>query len=382
MKKKTKIAWKLCGILMCCLAFILAVGCGPSVKIPETQSDTELFEYAKTLYDQENYETALEYFLYVKENFLRSSYAGLTRFYAGQCYVKLEKYDEAIVEYKSFLSFFPGDPNAPEAQFKLGVSLFQLALGPERDQTTVQDALAELRKIAENYPDNEEYIQKAEDFLKKVKDSVANYEYLVARFYRKEKRYKASNNRLLFLMKKYPETVLYDDALFMLAQNYLDLDLREEGKEVLLELLENYPSYEEQEKARKKLLALGETYTPQPVEAPEPVREGVEVPQEEPVAELPKPQEPQHAEASASENALQHIPEGYVVLLRGEQVFINLIREDGIQEGMSLEVSREEQLVGSLRVVEVQEGFSICGIESLEQDMTIFEDDKVRVMRQ
>jgi len=387
MKRQTKNAWGLCGILLCCLALMVPAGCGQSVKIPQDQSDTELFEHAKTLYEQADYATALEYFLYVKENFLRSSYAGLTRFYAGQCYFALEKYDEAIIEYKSFLSFFPGDPNAPEAQYKLGASLFELARGPELDQTTIQESLTEFQKVAENYPGNAEYIQKTEEFLKKVYDRIANYEYLVARFYRKEKHYTASNKRLLSLRKEYPGTSMDDDALFLLAQNYIDLENPDKAKEALLELLTTYPAFEEQERAREKFQDLGGGNIPEPVEMGDAVKEATDprgdVPQEEPLVELPNAQEPQRTETPASsEEELRRIPEGYVVLLRDGQVFINLIHEDGIQEGMLLEVRRGALVVGTLRVVEVQEGFSMCEIESLEQGATIREDDTVRVAGQ
>ena len=386
MKESGKNAWRFCGLLICSLAILLAAGCSQSVKIPESQSDTELFEQAKASYEQGEYKNALAYFLYVKENFLRSDYAGMTRFYAGQCYYELKNYDEAIIEYKSFISFFPSDPNAAEAQFKLGASLLQLARGPEVDQSTVEEAFAELKKVEENYPENEEIVQKTEDLLNRVKDKIANYEYLVARFYRKEKRYRASNSRILFLMKKYPDTSLYDDALFMMAKNYLDLDMREKGKDALLDLLENYPGYEEREKARKQLVSLGENYIPQVAEASAPVSEetqtGQEAPQEEPIAKLPKLPNAQDAEPPVLEDALKDIPEGYVVLLRNEQVFINLIREDGIQEGMSLEVVRGTQTVGMLRIIEVQEGFSIGEIESLDKGMTIQEDDAVRVLNE
>jgi outer membrane protein assembly factor BamD len=384
-EQKKKNAWILSALLMCGLMLIILAGCASSVKIQETQSDTELFEHAKTLYEQGEYKSALEYFLYVKENFLRSNYAGLTRFYAGQCYFDLEKFDEAIVEYRSFLSFFPSDPNAPAAQYKLGASLFELALGPERDQTTIQEALTELQKVAENYPENTEYVQKTEEYLKKVKDRIANYEFLVARFYRKEKRYRASNSRLLFLMKNYPETALYADALHMLALNYLDLDQREEGKDVLVELLEHYPNYEEREKARKKLAALGENYIPQPVEVSDMSTEDSAnrpaLAQEAPIVDLPKPQGTlPPLETPSVEATSTNVPDGYVVLLRDEQVFINLIHEDGIREGMTLEVLRNARRVGTLRVIEVQEGFSIGQIESIEVNMAIREDDTVRVL--
>ena len=136
MKKKNYYTIAHVFFIIICLA--LTSACSSSVNISETQTDSELFEAGKVLFDKQEYKDALQYFLYVKDRFLRSKHAGVTRFYAGECYFNLEEYEEAIIEYKSFLSFFPNDPNAPEAQFKLGVSLLEQARGPERDQRTIK----------------------------------------------------------------------------------------------------------------------------------------------------------------------------------------------------------------------------------------------------
>ncbi len=375
-------------MLLYCLVLIISAGCGgPSMKFQESQSDTELFEHAKTLYEQGEYRSALEYFIYVKENFLRSDYAGLSRFYAGQCYFELEKFDEAVIEYRSFLSFFPNDPNSATAQYRLGVSLFEQALGPDQDQSILQEAFTELLKVAEKYPEDADDVQNAETFLKKVRDRSAEHEYRVARFYRKEKRYKASKNRVLYLMKEYPGTSLYDDALYLLALNYLDLGQKEEGKACLLELLENYPAYEEREKARKRLGDLGEIFIPHSVASSDTAHGNAdtssqeEIPQkEEPIVELSNPETPLSSDSPSGESVGNTALEGYVVLIRDDQVFLNLIREDGVREGMVLEVLRDAKRVGVVRVLEIQEGFSLARIESIESGMTIREDDIVRVL--
>ena len=70
------------------------------------------------------------------------------------------------------------------------------------------------------------------------------------------------------------------------------------------------------------------------------------------------------------------------MLTRDQQVFINLIAEDGIQQGMKLDVYRGQQRVGAIRMIDVQGGFSIGEIESLAPGMTIQEEDRVILSRE
>lgn len=375
MQKKKYYAIAHVFFIVICLALISA--CSSSVKIPETYTDVELFEAGKSSFDQQEYKDALQYFLYVKDRFLRSPYAGVTRFYAGECYFNLEEYEEAIIEYKSFLSFFPNDPNAPEAQFKLGVSLLEQALGPERDQRTIKEAFVELQKVAVNYPDNEEFVEKAENVLHRVKDKIARYEFMVAKFYRREKLYEASNNRLLFLLEKYPESIWKDETLYMLGLNYLNLKETEKAREVFLQLWKEYPEHEESKDIRKKLAALGVSVLPDQEVQTASVQELNPPSEEKPVAKSIDNPPNTVAESPSASTEQQADSEGYIVLRRDNLVFINLIREDGIEEEMLLEVYRGKQLVGTIRVFEIQEGFSIGEIVSLQGGRMIEEDDKV-----
>lgn len=338
------------------LVMFVLIGCGQSVKIPASQTDTEIFEQGKFLFEQGEYGEALDYFLYVKDNFLRSPYAGVTRFYAGECYYEKEQYDDAVIEYKSFLAFFPNDPHAPEAQYKVGASLLTQARDSERDQSSIQEALAELQKVRENYADQGEFVQKAEEKIYIVNERLAQYEFNVAKFYRHEKQYTASNGRLAYLMKHYPQSSLVADALWMQSQNFQKLEQPEGAKEALLRLWENYPGYEKRAEVKKELLDMRITELPTPVTIIEP----------ETQEETRASQQPSHSGT-----------EGYIVLRQDDNVFINLIREDGLKEGMELPVYRGEQTIGTIRVIEIQAGFSIAEIVSHSTDLSIREDDRI-----
>lgn len=333
-----------------CVLFLVTTilsGCGGSLKIMETQTDTELFDQGKRYYEQGDYKKSLQYFLYLKDHFLRSPYAGTTRFYAGESYFALKKYEDAVIEYKSFLSFFPNDPNAAAAQYKLGVCYLNQSLGPDRDQTMIQNALTELQNVRLNYPENEGYAGKAEEKIEETKNKLALHEFVVAEFYRKEKRYTASNHRLTYLMTEYPDSNLYGDAVFTLGLNYLDLEQPEKAKEQFLSFIQHYPENQHVSKAKKQLARLGVTNIPEPVSQTYPLS-----------------QQPSSLE-------------GYVVLKRDNTVFIDLTRDDGIKEGMILEVYRKNTFIGTIRIIEIQEGFSIGEIESLTSNTVIEEEDRV-----
>jgi len=155
-------------------------------------------------------------------------------------------------------------------------------------------------------------------------------------------------------MNNYPRTSLMGDVLWMQGKNFQKLDQPENAKKSLLELWKNYPRYQHIAEARKTLLDLGVTEFPTPA------------------ATMP----PQEAETESSDTSRSGI-EGYIVLRRDNIVFINLIQEDGIREGMKLQVYRGDLALGTIRVTETQEGFSLAEIISQSTEFAIREDDKV-----
>ncbi|GAK50362.1 putative Tetratricopeptide TPR_2 [Candidatus Moduliflexus flocculans] len=350
------------------LIMIGVTACGPSMETPKTLDGTEaeLTKQAQAYYAKGEYEKALGYFLYIKDHFPRGSSAGLSRFYAGECYFALKRYEEAAAEYTSFRDFFPNDPMAAEAQYKLGVSRFKDALGPERDQTDLNEAVVELQTVIDKYPDNAEMVEKAKTKILEVQDKLAEHEYLVARFYRIDGRYEASNARLRYLTEHYTQTDIMPDALLMLGENYLKLKNQEFAKEAFWRVTQEYPSSKSTETARKHLEKLGATNIPAPVLTPTP-------------SEIVEPASTPTPDETVATPPAGGFREGYVVLVREQKISINLIRADGIREGMLLDVYQGEQLVGSIRLTDVQDGFSVGEIISLAPGASIAEDDRVVV---
>lgn len=339
-------------ISVACLGMVL--GCAPTLEERfATQTDTDLFEQGKALYDQGKYKQALEYFLYVKEHFIRSQYAGPARFYAGSSYFARKDYEDAATEYESFLLFFSKDRLAAEARFNLGMSYFEQAKGPERDQEMLQKALDVFQTLRDSISEHDVYAPKATEYVTKTRIELARHEYSVGIFYRKEKQYEASNRRLSYLTQEYPESDMLAEAWYTQGLNFVDLQQSENAQAALSQVIEAFPAHPLASEARKQLEELG---------AP--------IPQSSTTSPMPAADFPQE---TVPESAL----EGTILTLRDTTVTTDLLAEDGIREGMQLRVYRQNTLVGTIRITALYDGFSSGEIESVTPGMTIQEDDRV-----
>ncbi len=62
-------------------------------------------------------------------------------------------FTQAEAEYKDFITFFPTAPEAPEAQYRVGMSHFRVLAKADRDQTEALLAEAEFKEFLREYPD-------------------------------------------------------------------------------------------------------------------------------------------------------------------------------------------------------------------------------------
>ena len=60
----------------------------------------------------------------------------------------------AINEFREFLSFYPTNPRADYAQYKLGMAHFRQMRAPQRDQTETRDAIKEFETFVARYPNS------------------------------------------------------------------------------------------------------------------------------------------------------------------------------------------------------------------------------------
>jgi len=126
---------------------------------------------------------------------------------------------QAEIEYKDFITFFPNMPEAAEAQLKVADIHYQEMEKPDRDYTHAMRAEEEYRAMILQYPDSK-LVPKAKQRLREVQEVLAQREFAIGRFYYLRMAYPAAIARLQTLVDRYPLYSGADQALFLLGQSY------------------------------------------------------------------------------------------------------------------------------------------------------------------
>jgi outer membrane protein assembly factor BamD len=139
------------------------------------------------------------------------------------------QYAESRAAADRYLEFFPGDVEAPYAQFLIALSYYDQIVDIGRDQSNTFDALQEMRDIIERYPDSE-YAKSAQLKFELALDHLAGKEMEVGRYYLNRGHYAAAINRFRVVVEDYQTTSHTPEALHRLVESYLSLGLTQEAQ--------------------------------------------------------------------------------------------------------------------------------------------------------
>jgi outer membrane protein assembly factor BamD len=146
-------------VLSAALATALA-GCAPrqTGPPPGTQNpDQFLFDRATAEMQEENYANARTYFQQVVDNYPQSPLRADSKLGVGDAYLEQGGAENLILaanEFREFLSFFPTNPRADYAQYRLAMTHFAQMRAPERDQTETRNALREFDVFFTRFPNS------------------------------------------------------------------------------------------------------------------------------------------------------------------------------------------------------------------------------------
>src|SRR5262245_55132563 len=150
------------GFVVTVVLAISAAACGSRAKglVPPgtIEPDKFLFDRGTTALNDRKWLTAREFFKQIVETYTQSPYRPDAKLGVGDTYLG-EGTSEALVlainEFREFLSFYPTNKRADYAQYKLGMAHFKQMRGPQRDQTETREAVTELQRFVDRYPNSE-----------------------------------------------------------------------------------------------------------------------------------------------------------------------------------------------------------------------------------
>jgi outer membrane protein assembly factor BamD len=203
----------------------------------------ELYKLGEGAIERRTYGEARESFKKIVERHPTSSYASRARFLLGETYYRESEFEKAIVEFRTFLSFYPRHQIADLVQYRLAMAYYDQIKPIEQDQSMAYRALEEFKKLVKDYPES----RYATDALAKIDISrgrQAQKELWVATYYFNQGNPSGARQRLELVLKEYPRTLVVPEALWLLAEVNFREGRDAAARELLFKLADEY-SYTE-----------------------------------------------------------------------------------------------------------------------------------------
>jgi outer membrane protein assembly factor BamD len=249
--------------LLAALTLAVAVaGCGTTSKglVPAgtTEPDKFLFDKGNDALNRKKWLTAREFFKQLNETYTSSPLRPDAKLGIGDTYLgegTAEALVLAINEFKEYLTFYPTNPRADYAQYKLGLAHFRQMRGPQRDQTETREAVKEFEAFVQRYPGSR-LLPEVQGKLREAKDRLDEANYLVGFFYWRQKWYPGAIDRFKSVLKDDPAYSNRDAVYFHLADSLIKMKKDAEALPYLEKLVEEFEQSEYLPQTQKRIAEL------------------------------------------------------------------------------------------------------------------------------
>jgi outer membrane protein assembly factor BamD len=207
------------------LAAALALGgcAAERSQIPPGTVDADkfLFDRGQEELKERRWLRAREYFRQIVDNYPQSPFRPDAKLAVGDTYVG-ENTTEALLlainEYREFLTFFPTNPRADYAQYRLAFAYSKQMLSPDRDQSATRDTIKELQVFLDRYP-NSSLAPEARTLMRDARDRLSEASHRIGMTYFRMKWYPGAIDRFREVLKNDPDFTGRDATYFYLAES-------------------------------------------------------------------------------------------------------------------------------------------------------------------
>lgn len=247
--------------LVTVLGLVSAAACastGRGVPAGTSLPDKFLFDKGTEALNNKKWLTAREYFREIVDTYTQSPYRPDAKLGLGDAYFgegAPEMLERALTEFAEFLAFFPTNPRADYAQYKLGMVHFRQMRGPQRDQTQTQEAVKELETFVTRYP-NSMLIAEGKARLRDARDRLSQADYEVGYFYYRQRWYPGAVDRFKAVLKQDPEFTNRDAVYFYLGEALVKGNQKAEALPYYEKLIEEFQQSEYLADANKRIAEL------------------------------------------------------------------------------------------------------------------------------
>lgn len=210
-------------------------------------SSEEAFVKGQTLMADEKYELAREHFAHAFQTAPNSEIGRDALLLQADAYYLAggeQNLIRAEGKYRDFNNRYPTSDRGAYVQYQIARCLDGRKRKPDRDQSETRKGIEAYEDLLALYPTSE-YASEAETGIAELRISLAEHEFLVAKYQFRRGLHGAAVNRLEGLIEGYPDYPAIDRALCILGRSYRQLELAGKATEALTRLRREFPDSDE-----------------------------------------------------------------------------------------------------------------------------------------
>jgi outer membrane assembly lipoprotein YfiO len=242
------------------LLLAAAAGCAAKTRAPavgEVGADKYLFDRGTELLAKRNWITAREYFRRLVDGYPQSEYRADAKLGIADSYVgeKGASYILAVNEFREFLTYYPRNPRADYAQYRLAYSQAGQMMMAERDQTNTLEALRECDRFIDIFPDSP-YRPEVDTIRRQARDRLSESEFRVGLLYYRGRWMPGAIARFGNVLRDDPQFSRMDEVLFYMGDALMRGGAGPQALPYFERLVAEYPQSKHLKKARERIALL------------------------------------------------------------------------------------------------------------------------------
>ena len=240
---------------------LLLSACGKTVQVSDSgilERDRELYDNAKRFLEKSRFTAARLQLQTLMDSYPDSEFAPQAKYAYAESFYRESGHSNLVsaeVEFRQFITFFPTNDLADDAQLMVAMTHVRQLQKPDRDDTEARLAEYELTAMINEYPDSP-LLDEAKEKLRGVQEILAESIFGPARQYYLRRAYPAVIARCEEILKKYPDFTGTDRVLYLLGESMEKVNNPEQGATYYAQIVRDYPLSDLVDDSKKHLVQL------------------------------------------------------------------------------------------------------------------------------
>jgi len=215
-------------------------------------SANRIYAEAKKSLSSGDYENAINFYELLETRYPFGRYAKQGQIEIAYAYYKFDEPESAIAAADRFIKLHPKHAHVDYAYYLKGLIYYNRNIGflgkifqqdtSSRDPESSKQAFNEFSALITKYPESR-YATEARLRALALRNSLAQHELHVARYYMKRTAYIAAVNRCKYIIENFDRASAVPDALVVMAQAYDKLGLTELANDARRVMTASYPDH-------------------------------------------------------------------------------------------------------------------------------------------